>query len=139
MSAGIRIASPARLHLGMFDLTGASGRRFGGIGVAIKEPRVIVAVRPAAELSVCGPESSRARVVAEQLRAAGLPVNATIQIEAVIPSHAGLGSGTQLSLATGAVLAQLAGCPMAAEALAVLGGRGGRSGIGTRTFSAGGF
>ncbi|HBY92511.1 MAG TPA: hypothetical protein DEP84_00875, partial [Chloroflexi bacterium] len=84
-------------------------------------------------------ESSRARVVAEQLRAAGLPVNATIQIEAVIPSHAGLGSGTQLSLATGAVLAQLAGCPMAAEALAVLGGRGGRSGIGTRTFSAGGF
>lgn len=139
MSAGIRISSPARLHLGMIDLTGAVGRRFGGIGVAIKDPRVVVTARPAPELSASGPGRTRALAVAGRLRAAGLPVEAAIQIEAVIPAHAGLGSGTQLSLAVAAALAHLAGRPMDPAALAALVGRGSRSGIGTRTFASGGF
>lgn len=139
MSAGIRIASPARLHLGMIDLTGADGRRFGGIGVAVKEPRVIVSARAAPELRACGPDSARALAAAERLGAAGLVVEAAIQLESVIPPHAGLGSGTQLSLAVGTALAHLAGRSMTPAELAVLGGRGGRSGIGTRTFALGGF
>ena len=31
----VRVEAPARLHWGMFDISGSLGRRFGGLGVAI--------------------------------------------------------------------------------------------------------
>ena len=38
----IYVRTPARLHLGLIDLGGELGRVFGGIGVAINFPNVIL-------------------------------------------------------------------------------------------------
>ncbi len=45
----IVVKTPARLHLGMLDLNGELGRRFGSIGVAISRPNVVVEATRATE------------------------------------------------------------------------------------------
>ena len=42
----IVVTAPARLHFGMLDPAGLGARRFGGFGVGIESPRVVVSVRP---------------------------------------------------------------------------------------------
>ena len=39
------VTAPARLHFGMLDPAGLGSRRFGGCGVAVEFPRVVVGVR----------------------------------------------------------------------------------------------
>jgi predicted sugar kinase len=132
----VRVAAPARLHMGMLDASGEGPRRFGGLGVAITRPAAIVEATAAGELSVDGPDAERARVVAERVlsgRGAGLRV-----IEA-IPPHAGLGSGTKLALAVTAALCALHGRAPEPAAMARLAGRGARSAVGLWTFALGGF
>ena len=60
-------------------------------------------------------------------------------MQRVIPSHAGLGSGTQLGLSVARALAELYGQPSDPLTLAAAVGRGQRSAIGTWTFALGGF
>jgi beta-ribofuranosylaminobenzene 5'-phosphate synthase len=55
------------------------------------------------------------------------------------PPHVGLGSGSQLALATARAICELYGRSMTIKDLAVLVGRGGTSGIGTAAFEHGGF
>ena len=38
----IVVTAPARLHFGMLDPAGLGARRFGGFGVGIESPRVVV-------------------------------------------------------------------------------------------------
>ena len=38
----VYVKTPARLHLGLIDLNGDLGRMFGGLGVGIDHPNVIV-------------------------------------------------------------------------------------------------
>ena len=64
---------------------------------------------------------------------------ATITIEESLPRHAGLGSGTQLALATLAAVARTHDRAPRARELAPALGRGGRSGIGVAAFERGGF
>jgi len=56
-----------------------------------------------------------------------------------IPTHSGLGSGTQLALAVARASAELSGLPTDVMALAQAVDRGRRSGVGTWTFAYGGF
>ena len=56
--------APARLQLGLLDLRGDLDRVFGGVGVAIAEPRVVVECAPATRLEVTGPDADRAAGVA---------------------------------------------------------------------------
>ena len=56
-----------------------------------------------------------------------------------IPEHAGLGSGTQLSLAIGMAISRLYGSQKSIREVAALMKRGARSGIGVGGFSKGGF
>jgi beta-RFAP synthase len=69
----------------------------------------------------------------------GVPPRVELAIEAAIPMHVGLGSGTQLGLAVAAALACLHGRALDAPALAQASGRGARSGIGIGAFEHGGF
>lgn len=63
-----------------------------------------------------------------------------ITVPHVIPSHAGLGSGTQLGLAVARALSELSGeRDVAVETLARRAGRGLRSAIGLHGFAQGGF
>jgi beta-ribofuranosylaminobenzene 5'-phosphate synthase len=136
----VRVAAPARLHLGMLDASGEGARRFGGLGVAVARPAAVVEASPARELTVEGADAERARAVAERCREAlDLAGGARVRVLEAIPSHAGLGSGTKLALAVAAGLSALAGRSPDPPALAQMAGRGARSAVGLWTFAAGGL
>jgi beta-ribofuranosylaminobenzene 5'-phosphate synthase len=138
MSA-VRVRAPARLHLGMLDVAGGSTRRFGGLGVAVAHPAVVVEVAAASELSAVGPDADRALVAARRCAAElGIP-GARVQVIEAIPRHVGLGSGTKLALAVTHALASLQGRRLTATELARTAGRGARSAVGLWTFVLGGL
>jgi beta-RFAP synthase len=140
LTNAVRVRAPARLHLGFLDLHGGLGRRFGSLGVSLDEPALELSIDRADRLSVSGPECER---VSAAVRAAAAHLRASdrvrVRVTRTIPSHAGFGSGTQLSLAAAAGLARLFGHRFnpveAAEAL----DRGKRSGVGLAAFTGGGF
>jgi beta-ribofuranosylaminobenzene 5'-phosphate synthase len=134
------VKAPARLHLGMLDLNGDLGRRFGSIGVAIQEPKVVVEATHAGAWQVEGVEQARTwRVIEQFCQHYPLPGAAHIRVQESIPSHVGLGSGTQLTLAIGTVLASLYGLQLPLREMARDLGRGIHSGIGVAVFQGGGF
>jgi beta-ribofuranosylaminobenzene 5'-phosphate synthase len=60
-------------------------------------------------------------------------------VEKSYPAHAGLGSGTQLSLATSKLITNLNDIEVETDTLGQIVGRGGTSGIGVEAFNHGGF
>ena len=62
-----------------------------------------------------------------------------LTVHRTLPSHAGLGSGTQLALAVARALAEVHGVKADAPGLARAVGRAQRSAIGTFTFAGGGL
>lgn len=138
--ASVFVEAPARLHFGVLDLAGRLGRHFGGLGAAIPCPSLLLEASPAAQLTASGPDAERAVEFAERFLAFhGLPKAGRLVIHQAIPSHAGLGSGTQLALAVGKALAELHGIKADAIRLAAAVDRGKRSAIGTWSFALGGF
>jgi beta-ribofuranosylaminobenzene 5'-phosphate synthase len=136
----IFVETPARLHFGVLDLRGRLGRHFGGLGAAVPCPSLLLEVAPAATLTAEGPDADRAAGFARRFQAFHrLRETGRIIIHRAIPSHAGLGSGTQLALAVARALAELHGLPTGAVDLARAVNRGNRSAIGTWTFAYGGF
>jgi len=136
----VRVEAPARLHMGMLDASGDGPRRFGGLGVAVSRPAVVVEASASDELTVEGLDAERALAVAERCRAAlGLGTGARVRVLEAIPAHAGLGSGTKLALAVTAALSALAGQSPDPAAMARTAGRGARSAVGLWTFALGGF
>lgn len=150
------VEAPARLHFGMLDLGASLGRRFGGIGAAVPAPSVLVSATRAATLvveaggGVTTDGTDRADGIDEAVpvaRAAakrllehyGVVEGAHVIVHRVIPAHQGLGSGTQLALATARALAELYDVPRQATDLAHAVGRARRSAIGTYVFGQGGF
>ena len=135
----VRVEAPARLHMGMLDASGDGPRRFGGLGVAVNRPAVVVEASASDELTVEGPDAERALAVARRCRdALGYAPGARVRVVEAIPAHAGLGSGTKLALAVTAALSALAGQTPDPAALARTAGRGARSAVGLWTFALGG-
>lgn len=135
----VRVSVPARLHVGFVDLHGGLGRRFGSLGISLDAPETRVRLRRADGLSVEGADVERARGYLETLVAHfGLDPGMRLEIESAIPEHAGLGSGTQLSLAIGVACCRLHGLEADARVLAGLLDRGLRSSIGIASFERGG-
>ncbi|HEX4586144.1 MAG TPA: beta-ribofuranosylaminobenzene 5'-phosphate synthase family protein, partial [Burkholderiaceae bacterium] len=136
----IRVTAPARLHFGFIDLHGGLGRRFGSLGLAIDRPAVRLRASRSAGTEVVGPEAERVRHVLNALRQRyGVEGDARVEIEESIPAHAGLGSGTQITLAVAVALCALYGRTVAVPKLARALQRGARSGIGSGVFELGGF
>jgi beta-RFAP synthase len=141
----LRVIAPARLHFGMFDPVGLGPRRFGGFGVGIEFPRVVVSVgwakSPSSDtVTVSGSQPDRARTFARRARATfGLRGDVTVTVHEAIPPHMGLGSGTKLGLAIARAVAELAGISANPEELAKASGRGARSSVGLWTFAAPGL
>ena len=46
----VLVKTPARLHLGLIDMNGDLGRMFGGLGVGIDHPNIIVEVQNSRKL-----------------------------------------------------------------------------------------
>jgi beta-ribofuranosylaminobenzene 5'-phosphate synthase len=152
-----RIRTPSRLHFGLLSLGGDSlspwpnrqgaatlpPRQFGSVGLMIEAPGVQITAEPASAWSAEGPLAARVLAVAQRFAAswAGTEViPCSLRVEQAAPEHAGLGTGTQLALATAQLVAAVNGlsCPDATE-LSRRTGRGLRSGIGTHGFFQGGF
>ncbi len=130
----------ARLHFGVLDLRGAGGRWFGGIGAAVSSPSLLLSAHPADEVIVEGQDADRASAFARQfLQYHHIANGVHVNVHRALPSHAGLGSGTQLALAIARALAELHGIDTHPRALARAMGRAQRSAIGTWTFAGGGL
>ncbi|HEX7155929.1 MAG TPA: beta-ribofuranosylaminobenzene 5'-phosphate synthase family protein [Burkholderiaceae bacterium] len=137
---GVRIEAPARLHLGFVDLHGGLGRRFGSLGLALEDLGACVRVSRADATSIEGPGAERVCEVVALLRdRAGFRGEVRIEVERTIAPHVGLGSGTQIALATGVAISDLHSLNLTPRALAQMLDRGARSGIGIGTFESGGF
>ncbi|HEU4709644.1 MAG TPA: beta-ribofuranosylaminobenzene 5'-phosphate synthase family protein [Methylophilaceae bacterium] len=137
---GVSVSAYARLHMGFFDLNGGLGRRYGSIGLGLDKPATELHAWPAREgFTAEGPSANRAiaiaRALATQLK---LQHGMHMQLRDAIPEHAGLGAGTQLSLAVGLAMSRLYGLDMTIEEVAMLTQRGARSGVGLGTFARGG-
>ncbi len=137
---GVRVEAPARLHLGMLAVADDGERRFGGFGVSVDRPAVVLEAEPADELSAEGPDAERALTFAHRYRdALGLAGGAHLRVVEAIPQHVGLGSGTKLALAVAQALAALEGRDVDAPGLAEASGRAARSAVGMWTFALGGL
>lgn len=144
----IRVVGPSRLHFGLFRVpvageAEAGARAFGGVGLMIEQPGVVVDVRPAESSQFEGALASRAQVFATRFMLA-LPEERRrafqVLVERCPAEHTGLGVGTQLGLAVAKALAVASGEPELASAeLAARVGRGERSAIGVHGFDRGGL
>jgi beta-RFAP synthase len=121
-------------------------RCFGGVGLMIAQPDLLICAEPASTWSAEGPSAERALAFAQRFAAAccreeqipRLPPH-RVRIEHAMPSHAGLGSGTQLALSVARALAASLGLSCDISTLAGRVGRGLRSALGTHGFELGGF
>ena len=124
----------------MLAAAGDGARRFGGLGVSISRPAVVLEAEAAHELSAEGEEAERALAFARRCRdALGLGGGAHLRVVEAIPAHVGLGSGTKLALAVAQALAALHGRSADAPTLAEAAGRAARSAVGMWTFALGGL
>ncbi|WP_276253968.1 beta-ribofuranosylaminobenzene 5'-phosphate synthase family protein [Halomontanus rarus] len=144
--ATVTVSASARLHVGFQNLSLARERLYGGIGMALAEPRVTVVAEPADGVHVTADSGSETRdtdpLVADYARQAvdllEVP-GARVELERRLPRHVGLGSGTQLALSVHAAVAGAHGLEPRVREYAPALGRGGRSGVGVATFEGGGF
>jgi beta-ribofuranosylaminobenzene 5'-phosphate synthase len=140
VTSTVRVEAPARLHLGMLAVAGDGERRFGGLGVSVSRPAVVLEAEPAAELSADGADAQRALAFARRCRETlGLAGGAHLRVLEAIPPHVGLGSGTKLALAVASALAAVHGRTFEAPMLAQAVGRAARSAVGMWTFALGGL
>ena len=141
----LRLTTPGRLHFGLLAWGKQAPRQFGGVGLMIERPGIELTAQPAPHWQAEGPLSSRALRVADRVAAAlarqgGHVPPLRLRIHRAPAEHVGLGVGTQLSLAVGRAVAELAGRhELSATDLAELTGRGLRSGIGLHGFAHGGL
>lgn len=138
----IHIKTPSRLHFGIIDLAGSLGRSYGSVGLAIKEVGYDILAEKSEVLEVLGPrkDAKQAKDIAERvMRIYNITDPIKLTILGSIPTHTGLGSTTQLTLAVATAITKLHGMKVPPVKLAKKMGRGKNSGIGTYAFANGGF
>jgi beta-ribofuranosylaminobenzene 5'-phosphate synthase len=154
----ILVQTSSRLHFGLLGLEDATpwpnregqaalpGRAFGGVGLMVQDPGIRLRVAPAPSWTATGSLAEPALAFAHRYAAAvraqhgdfPLPCQ-HLAIEDAAPEHAGLGTGTQLGLATARALSLAWGLAETVPALARRVGRGQRSALGVHGFERGGF
>jgi beta-ribofuranosylaminobenzene 5'-phosphate synthase len=143
MSLGrVRVTTSGRIHFGFVNLSLAHDRLYGGIGLSVCEPTTSVIAEPID--NSCNPPTVRcSHPSAREYAARALNTldldSVSVSVESALPQHAGLGSGTQLALATLTAVANAYDQPPQPRENAPALGRGGRSGVGVGTFEIGGF
>jgi len=137
------INTPSRIHVSLIDMHGGSGRVDGGIGITLDEPGILLEVQQSPAIRVTGCDTATQErlfgIAAEVLRQIHAGAGVSIHVRSRYPAHTGLGSGSQLALATARACCELYGKTILVTDLARLAGRGGTSGIGTAAFEHGGF
>ncbi|HJJ46860.1 MAG TPA: beta-ribofuranosylaminobenzene 5'-phosphate synthase [Methanocorpusculum sp.] len=148
----MNITSPSRLHIALIDLNGSYGRVDGGVGVCLEHPSFSLSAEPTDRNTEIVfreknlPEAVVSECIRKIIRAdqnvrtkLGLEENYIFTVNSTYPPHAGLGSGTQIALATAKLITESVGLHMSSVELAKIVERGGTSGIGVHGFDIGGF
>ncbi|MEZ0394176.1 MAG: beta-ribofuranosylaminobenzene 5'-phosphate synthase family protein [Desulfurococcaceae archaeon] len=135
----VEVVAPSRIHLGMLNPAWPSlGRLYVSAGLAVDRPRTVVRARRCREASLDGPYEEHERLaLLSLLRELGLA--ACVEVVEAPPRHVGLGSTTQLLLATVLAAARTHGAEVDMAAVARRLGIGRRSGVGFHAFLRGGF
>ncbi|MCS7139363.1 MAG: GHMP kinase [Candidatus Nezhaarchaeota archaeon] len=133
------ISAPSRLHFGMINPLGVEGRQYVSLGVGIEEPRTVVEAEPSNELIVEGVHKRLSQRFAEKVIKAFSLKGAKIKVHSTAPRHVGLGSTTQLALATAYALLAVNRVDKDVVTVSKALGLGKQSGIGTYVFERGGF
>jgi beta-ribofuranosylaminobenzene 5'-phosphate synthase len=138
-STTVTVTTTARLHFGFLDPSGRSARPFGSFGLSLDQPCTRLRLRRADKFEASGAEAERAaRYLKAIAESCGVDHAYRLDVTEAIPSHAGLGSGTQLALATGSAFGTLEGLDLSPLDIASRLERGARSGIGIASFEVGG-
>ena len=142
-SKTISIKVHARLHMGFYDLTGLH-KNFGSVGLALENPVTEIVASTTDKLEVFGDIDAKSReniikIAQNTQKSLNLHTSLMLNIKNLIPSHVGLGSGTQLALSLVALFNQAYNLNLTQAQIAQLSGRGARSGIGLGAFEHGGF
>jgi len=113
---------------------------YGGFGVALSEPKLILRASKAGRVSVSGDDSGVFVGYARKfIDAFGVSGGVEMDVVECIPRHAGLGSGTQAALAVGTLISRLYGVDARVREIAEKLGRGRVSGVGAGVFESGGL
>lgn len=131
----VRVSTGARLHVGFQNLSLARKRLYGGIGVAVQHPCVVIEAEQAETVDAEPPVKAETERVVSMLDLPG----ARVRVLEGLPRHVGLGSGTQHALAVLTAVAAAYDRSVSVRKLAPELGRGGRSGVGVGAFESGGF
>lgn len=137
----IRIQTGRRLHFGLFsplpipelDLV------YGGLGVIVDTPGVIISGIRSNEWLTTGLQQSRAKSVVERLASVTEITPLHVNVESMAPVHQGWGTGTQLTMAISRLCYLGNNLEWSAASTAKQLGRGQRSGIGIVGFEKGGL
>ncbi len=144
----IRITTPCRIHLSLIDENGYTNRIDGGIGLMLDRPNVVFeASNHAEEFKIEAHKYYRESIEVINEKASKVfktfnisNKNFHFSLKRYYPSHVGLGSKTQLSLAIATAIMKLKQINnISIKKLTKLMERGGTSGIGWRGFESGGF
>lgn len=147
------VETPSRLHLTLIDLNGKYGRIDGGVGLTLKKPRLVLEIHEGyddIQISFTDMSSLNKETVKDyqdKITSAAGKINDFLhlkegyhfKVREIFPSHSGLGSGTQLSLAVAQLISKINDQDLTAPEMAEIVGRGGTSGIGVASFDQGGF
>ncbi|TFG08146.1 MAG: hypothetical protein EU539_03145 [Promethearchaeota archaeon] len=143
----VRITTPCRIHLSLIDENGYTGRVDGGIGLMLDRPNVVFeASNSATQFKIEANKYYRESIEVINEKASRVfkefnisNKNYHFYLKRYYPSHVGLGSKTQLSLAIAYAISKLRNLDVSLTSLTKLVERGGTSGIGWRGFESGGF
>ncbi|MFW9897170.1 MAG: beta-ribofuranosylaminobenzene 5'-phosphate synthase [Candidatus Thorarchaeota archaeon] len=144
----LKITTPCRIHLSLIDENGYTGRVDGGIGLMLDRPNVVFeASNSAKEFKIEAHKYYRESIeVINEIASKVFKMfnisnkNFHFNLKRYFPSHVGLGSKTQLSLAIITAITKLKKYEkLSIEQLTQFVQRGGTSGIGWRGFDLGGF
>ena len=141
----VQVTAPSRLLFGLSSFGHAAVPQYGGVGLMLQEPQVRLRITESSgsEWEFYGPGAARAELFAKRwVVSSGNVVRrgCRIVVQQLPPSHAGLGSGTQLALSVAAGLnhffcyEQPSPCDLARSV-----GRADRSTVGTFGFVHGGL
>ena len=140
----VEVTTGSRLHFGLICAPPTSAWHYGGIGLMIDAPAWKLRISLSSSASDVFETSPSVRERIQKLLPSFRTLHAlpAVKVESLseTPFHAGLGSGTQLTLAAGTAFLLLAGHPRPASiaGLASELGRSRRSAIGTAGFDRGG-
>lgn len=139
-----RVSVSARLHFGLFNLSGLNHRVDGGAGLALRSPTCSVTIREdLSGLHFSRPVSDSmtgaiAMALGDFTSSFDLP-RSGLMIDQAIPEHVGLGSKTASLMALGRALSQHFSLGLDYLDIARLVRRGGTSGVGIHASELGGI